>query len=65
MPNSDNKQLVIRKSNELISARYKLRLSEQRLICLLASEISPDDKDFKQYQITVADFAKMFGLGNR
>lgn len=62
MPNSDNKRLVIRKSNELISARYKLRLSEQRLICLLASEISPDDKDFKQYQITVADFAKMFGL---
>jgi len=58
----DNKQLVIRKSNALIEARYKLSLAEQRLICLVASEISPDDRDFKEYQITVADFAKMFNL---
>lgn len=62
MPNSNHKELIVRKSNQLIEARYKLNLSEQRLICLLASEISPDDKDFKQYQISVADFAKMFGL---
>ena len=59
---SKNKQQVIRKSNDLIEARYSLNLGEQRLILLLAGEISPDDEDFKSYQIRVADFAKMFGL---
>jgi len=58
----DKKNLVIRKSNELIEARYKLSIAEQRVIVLLASEISPNDEDFKSYEIRVSDFAKMFGL---
>jgi len=58
----DKKSLVIRKSNELIEARYKLSVAEQRVIVLLASEISPNDEDFKDYEIRVSDFAKMFGL---
>jgi len=58
----DKKNLVIRKSNELIEARYKLSVAEQRVIVLLASEISPNDEDFKSYEIRVSDFAKMFGL---
>lgn len=62
MLNLNNKLPVIRKSNELIEARYKLTIAEQRLILLLASEISPDDEDFKDYEIRVTDFAKMFGL---
>ncbi len=64
MPSLDKNSQVIRKSNELIEARYKLSIAEQRLILLLASEISPDDDDFKDYEIRVADFAKMFGLEN-
>jgi plasmid replication initiation protein len=62
MPFSENKNQVVRKSNELIEARYKLSIAEQRLVILLASEISPDDEDFKDYEIRVADFAKMFEL---
>jgi plasmid replication initiation protein len=62
MPFSENKNQVIRKSNELIEARYKLSLAEQRVVLLLASEISPNDEDFKDYEIRVADFAEMFGL---
>lgn len=61
MPFSDKPQ-IIRKSNELITARYKLNLAEQRLVLLLASEITPDDEDFKSYEIRIADFAKMFDL---
>lgn len=53
---------VIRKSNELIEARYKLSIAEQRLIFLLLSEISPNDENFKDYELQVSDFAKMFGL---
>jgi plasmid replication initiation protein len=62
MSNSDNKQIIIRKSNELIEARYKLSVAEQRLIFLLASQISLDDKDFKSYQVRVSDFVRMFSL---
>lgn len=63
MPFSDtDKPQIVRKSNELIEARYKLSIAEQRLVLLLASEITPDDEDFKDYEIRVADFAKMFEL---
>jgi plasmid replication initiation protein len=53
---------VIRKSNDLIESRYKLSVIEQRLIILLLAEISPSDEDFKDYEITVASFARMFRL---
>lgn len=59
---SITKPLVIRKSNALIEASYKLTMSEQRLLVLLASTISPNDEDFKDYEITVSDFARMFEL---
>lgn len=59
---SITKPLVIRKSNALIEASYKLTMSEQRLLVLLASTISPNDEDFKDYEITVSDFAQMFEL---
>lgn len=58
------KSPVVRKRNELIEARYRLTLGEQRLILLLVSQISPDDVDFKDYQIRVADFVQMFELGS-
>lgn len=53
---------MIKKSNELIQARYKLSLEEQRLVLLLASTIHKNDEDFKDYEIRVADFISMFGL---
>ena len=59
---STTKPLVIRKSNALIEASYKLTVSEQRLLVLLASEISPDDENFKDYEIRVSEFAQMFEL---
>ena len=57
----ENKQ-IIRKSNDLIEARYRLSIAEQRLVLLLAAEISPDDEDFKDYELRVNDFVRMFGL---
>jgi len=63
MSNKDcSQQIVIRKSNELIEARYKLALEEQRLVLLLSSVIRTDDEDFKDYEIRVSDFVQMFGL---
>lgn len=58
-------EIVIKKSNELIQARYKLTLEEQRLVLLLSSTIHPNDEDFKDYEIRVSDFVQMFGLEKR
>ena len=55
----------VRKSNQLIEARYRLTLGEQRLILHLCSLIHSSDKDFKSYEIRIKDFAKMFGLEKR
>lgn len=60
-PKSSSQQLV-RKSNELIEARYRLGVWEQRLILTLLTTLSQKDEDFKRYQIAVADFAGMWGL---
>jgi plasmid replication initiation protein len=58
-------EIIIKKSNELIQARYKLTKEEQRLILLLASQIHKDDEDFKSYEIRISDFVSMFGLEKR
>ena len=60
-----SQHIVIRKSNDLIEARYKLTLEEQRLVLLLSSTIHKDDEDFKDYEIRVSDFVQMFGLEKR
>lgn len=57
-----NKLSVVAKSNDLIEARYKLSLNEQRLILLLISIIQPDDDDFHDYDLHVSEFAIMFGI---
>lgn len=53
---------VIRKSNELIEARYRLSVNEQRLIFSLISLISPDDEDFQEYIVKIDALAEMFGI---
>ena len=45
---------VIRKSNELIEARYRLSIWEQRLILTLLANITKQDADFKRYHVRVA-----------
>jgi len=57
-----NKLSIVAKSNDLIDARYKLSLNEQRLIILLTSVIQPDDDDFHDYDLLVSEFAIMFGI---
>ena len=56
------KNSLISKSNELIEARYKLSVNEQRLIILLISIIQPYDDDFTDYDLHVSEFAIMFGI---
>lgn len=58
-----DKALVTRHNN-LIEARYRLTLQEQRILLWLFSEIGPEDKDFKRYRVRIADLAKFIGISD-
>lgn len=61
--NTKERELVVRQSNTLIEASYKIAsVGEGRLIRMLIAQIQPHDEDFKTYRIDVADFAQFFGL---
>lgn len=47
--------LVVTKANSLVEASYRLNVSEQRCIALLAAQVHPDDDDFQTYRFRVQD----------
>jgi plasmid replication initiation protein len=53
---------LVTKSNMLIEANYKLGVVEQKIILCLASNIQPNDSDFKTYTLPVKEFNKLLGL---
>lgn len=57
-----NKRLVVSQSNQLTEARYTLTVVEQRLVITLLSLISPEDEDFKDYEIRISDFKKLLEI---
>ena len=56
------RNLKVFKSNNLIEAKYKLSLNEQKLILLLASTIKPDDDDFKPIRFRITDLLNYLGF---
>lgn len=56
-------KLTVRQGNDLIDASYKIAsIGEARLVRLLIAQIQPWDEDFKTYQISIADFIRVFNL---
>lgn len=53
---------LVSKSHELIEAKYRLSLQEQRLIALMASKIRPEDQDFHPYRFKIRDFAELLEI---
>jgi plasmid replication initiation protein len=53
---------LIKKSNELIEARYKFDVWETRIFLSVLSYIRREDEDFKTYRIWYKDVIKTFGL---
>lgn len=49
-------------SNKLIEAKYRLSLTQQRIILTLASQVKADDEKNKQYKINIREFAASFGI---
>jgi plasmid replication initiation protein len=63
--NKRNKGIkLIRKSNDLIEARYKFDIWETRIFSTVISQISPEDEDFKVFRITPRDMIKEFDIHN-
>ncbi|MCP3033446.1 replication initiation protein [Halobacillus sp. A1] len=60
----EGKKNIVTKSNDLIEANYKTPLSirEQKIITYIVSQIEPDDVDFEEYEMSVANFTSMMGL---
>jgi plasmid replication initiation protein len=59
------KNMIVTQSNKLVEARYSLTVGEQRLILSMISMISPDDEDFRKYDVKVVDLARCLNLSNK
>jgi len=59
------KNLIVRKSNDLVEASYKLSTAEQRVVLFLISMIQPSDKDFREYILPIKEFVEMAGLQHK
>jgi plasmid replication initiation protein len=66
MPNKQDLQMkennIISKSNTLIEANSRLNLVEQKILLCLASNIEPNDRDFKTYTFPLKQFHTLLGL---
>lgn len=53
---------IVTQSNDLVTARYTLSLSEQRLVLMMIAKIQPDHGKFKSYEIGVGELAALLGV---
>ena len=53
---------IVSQANGLVSARYTLPLSEQRLVLAMIASIQPDDEDFMPYEVSIAELADFLGI---
>ena len=59
------KKSIVKKSNQLVNARFDFTVLEIRLFTLMVAQISNSDEDFKTYKIPVQDFVKTFNIKNK
>ncbi|PTT75198.1 replication initiation protein [Chryseobacterium sp. EO14] len=60
-----NTQLKVKKSHELVSARYSFSLIEIRLFTMIVSLIDDRDEDFKNYKIPVKNIIETFQIKSK
>lgn len=55
---------LVTQKNELVEARHidPLSVNEQKIVLTMISMIEPADDDFKNYQLSVKNFAEMVGI---
>ena len=55
---------LIKKSNDLIEARYRFDIWETRVFTSILSEIEQQDEDFRVYRVYLRDIIKEFNINN-
>lgn len=58
-------QLTVKKSHDLVTARYSFTLMEMRLFTIIVSLIDDRDEDFKIYKIPIKDIIDTFELKSK
>lgn len=58
----NNQVAFIRKSNDLVEARYKFDIWEMRIFTKMITMIEPDDWDFKDYKLYLKEIIRDFAL---
>jgi len=56
---------IIKKSHDLVNAKYSLSIWEDRIITLLLSKIHTEDADFQQYTFSVPEFVTRFEISHK
>lgn len=55
-------QLVVKHNDLIQKSKYNLTITQQKLIAYVISLIKPTDKEFKKYEISIADFCELCGI---
>lgn len=58
----NNETALVCKHNNLINAKYKLNSGEQKLVLAISSMVNPKDKEFKEYSLSVSEFAELMDI---
>jgi len=58
------KNRIVRKSNFLIEASYKLTAIEHKIILTLVASLNAEDKEFNKYSFRVKNLVSLLGLSN-
>lgn len=60
-----DRNYVVAKSNEIIQkSRYKLSITQQKLLLFTISKIKPDDFEETEYTFSIKEFCKVIGLNS-
>jgi len=57
-----DKDQIIKKSNDLITAKYRLTIIQQYVLHNVISQIHIEDSDFKKYEVNVRSIAENHGI---
>lgn len=56
---------MVKKSNELVTARFSFSVMEMRLFTMIVSLIDDRDEDFKQYKIPIKNLINMYEIKSK
>lgn len=59
-----NKNSLVVQANELVEAKYRLSVEEQKIIRILISQIQRNDVDFKEYKFRIKNLAELLEMGH-